>query len=70
MSMLIILIPVSLALLGLAVWAFLWSVNSGQFDDLETPGWDMLTDNDTQPPGQTVESSRENQPKSASSIQP
>jgi len=49
MSMLIILIPVSLALLGLAVWAFMWSVNSGQFDDLDTPAWDMLI-NDDQPP--------------------
>jgi cbb3-type cytochrome oxidase maturation protein len=44
MSMLIILIPVSLALLGVAVWAFIWAVNAGQFDDLETPGWDVLTD--------------------------
>jgi cbb3-type cytochrome oxidase maturation protein len=47
MSMLIILIPISLTLLGVAVWAFIWAVNAGQFDDLETPGWDVLTDKPT-----------------------
>ncbi len=44
MSMMFILIPLSLVLVGFAVWAFLWAVNSGQFDDLDTPGWDILTE--------------------------
>jgi cbb3-type cytochrome oxidase maturation protein len=47
MGMIYILIPLSLALVGVAVWAFIWAVNSGQFDDLDTPGWDMLSDDDT-----------------------
>lgn len=49
MSMLLILVPVSLALLGVAIWGFIWAVNTGQFDDLETPGWDLLTDDSEAP---------------------
>lgn len=44
MSMLLILITLSLVLVGVAVWAFLWAVNSGQFDDLDTPAWEILTE--------------------------
>jgi cbb3-type cytochrome oxidase maturation protein len=44
MSMVFLLIPLSLVLVGLAVWAFLWAVNSGQFDDLDTPAWEILTE--------------------------
>lgn len=44
MGIVMILIPLSLLLVGVAIWAFFWAVNSGQFDDLDTPGWDILTD--------------------------
>lgn len=44
MSMIGLLIPLSLVLVVVAVWAFVWAVNSGQFDDLDTPAWDMLSD--------------------------
>ena len=44
MRILIILIPISLILLGIAVWAFIWAVRRGQFDDLDTPAIDMLAD--------------------------
>jgi cbb3-type cytochrome oxidase maturation protein len=44
MSILFVLIPVSLALVVLAVWGFFWAVGAGQFDDLESPGWDVLRD--------------------------
>lgn len=44
MRMLLILIPISLVLLGVAVWAFVWAVRGGQFDDLDTPALDALTD--------------------------
>ncbi len=44
MSILYLLIPLGLVLLGLALWAFFWAVGSGQFDDLDSPGWRMLTD--------------------------
>jgi cbb3-type cytochrome oxidase maturation protein len=44
MNLLLILIPLSLVLVIAAVWAYLWAVSSGQFDDLETPGWEILSD--------------------------
>ena len=42
MTILLLLIPISLALLGLAIWAFVWAVRRGQFDDLDTPPLDIL----------------------------
>lgn len=44
MTILLVLVPISLALLGLAIWAFLWAVKSGQYDDLDSPSIDMLRD--------------------------
>jgi cbb3-type cytochrome oxidase maturation protein len=44
MSILLALIPISLLLLGLAIWAFAWAVKRGQFDDLDTPALDILAD--------------------------
>jgi cbb3-type cytochrome oxidase maturation protein len=44
MSILYILIPLGLVLVAFGVWAFFWAVGSGQFDDLETPGWSVLMD--------------------------
>jgi cbb3-type cytochrome oxidase maturation protein len=37
MNIILLLIPISLLLLGLGVWAFFWAVNHSQFDDLDTP---------------------------------
>ena len=42
MNILLLLIPISLLLLGVAIWAFVWAVRSGQFDDLDTPSLDIL----------------------------
>ena len=42
MNILLALIPVSLLLLGLAIWAFLWAVRGGQYDDLDSPSIDIL----------------------------
>ena len=46
MSILYVLIPLGLVLVAAAVWAFFWAVGNGQFDDLETPGWSVLVDED------------------------
>lgn len=46
MSILYLLIPLSLILLGLAVWAFFWAVKNDQFDDLEGPAYRILFDDD------------------------
>ncbi|WP_404375684.1 cbb3-type cytochrome oxidase assembly protein CcoS [Vreelandella aquamarina] len=46
MTILYLLIPLSLILLGLAVWAFFWAVKNDQFDDLEGPAHRILFDDD------------------------
>jgi cbb3-type cytochrome oxidase maturation protein len=43
-TILFALIPLAMALLALAVWAFFWAVRAGQFDDLETPALRILLD--------------------------
>ena len=50
MSILLLLVPLSIALLGVAIAAFVWAVRSGQFDDLDTPPLDMLRDDTMAPP--------------------
>ncbi len=49
MSILYVLIPLALLLLGGAVWAFFWAVGSGQFDDLDTPAVRVIMDDDSKP---------------------
>lgn len=46
MNILLALIPISLLLLGAAIWAFVWAVRKGQYDDLDTPALDILVDDD------------------------
>tara|TARA_Y100000385_G_C13074654_1_gene630811 strand:- start:633 stop:857 length:225 start_codon:yes stop_codon:yes gene_type:complete len=43
MEILFVLIPVSLMIVLLALYAFVWSVNNGQFDDLEKEGQRILS---------------------------
>ncbi len=50
MNIIFYLIPLGLGLLIVAVAAFFWAVRSGQFDDLETPAWRILMDDDRKPP--------------------
>ena len=42
MASLYLLIPVSLLFLAVAVAAFFWAVNGGQYDDLDSEGERML----------------------------
>lgn len=46
MNILLILIPLALALGGLGLAAFLWSLNSRQYEDLEGAAWRALMDDD------------------------
>ncbi len=46
MNILYLLIPLSLILVGLIVWAFMWAIRSGQFDDMEGPAHQILMDRD------------------------
>jgi len=41
-----LLIPLSVAIVGVAVWIFLRMQDSGQFDDLEGPARSILLDDD------------------------
>ncbi len=50
MNILLMLVPLSLVLLGVAVAAFVWAVKRGQFDDLDTPALDILEDDDRPTP--------------------
>jgi cbb3-type cytochrome oxidase maturation protein len=45
-----LLIPVSVLLVFGIALAFWWSVRSGQFDDLEGPGFRILMDDEAAPP--------------------
>ncbi|HAE48373.1 MAG: cbb3-type cytochrome oxidase assembly protein CcoS [Tistrella sp.] len=49
MDVLIYLIPASLLLAGGALAAFLWSLKSGQYDDIEGAAHRILMDDDDQP---------------------
>lgn len=46
MTNLLILIPAALLLGGLGLAAFLWSLKSGQYDDMDGPAWRVLDDDD------------------------
>lgn len=52
MTSLLVLLPVSLLLLGLAVATLAWASRHGQFDDLDTAAIDALAD-DTVPARET-----------------
>ncbi len=49
MSIVYLLIPLGLVLVGVGLWAFFWAVGNGQFDDLDSPGWSIF-DDDQRPP--------------------
>ena len=44
MTGLLILIPVALFMGGVGLAAFIWSLRSGQYDDLEGAAWRILQD--------------------------
>ncbi|MHA1164336.1 MAG: cbb3-type cytochrome oxidase assembly protein CcoS [Alphaproteobacteria bacterium] len=49
MNALVWLIPAALILGGLGLAAFLWSLRSGQYDDLEGAAWRAIDDDDDEP---------------------
>lgn len=46
MEIMYLLVPVSVALVFLIAAIFWWSLRSGQFEDLEGPGYRILMDDD------------------------
>ena len=59
MSIIYLMIPLGIVLLGLAVWALVWAIRSGQFDDLESQGWTVVLDDDRKPPTSEEEETSE-----------
>ncbi|MDY6813376.1 MAG: cbb3-type cytochrome oxidase assembly protein CcoS [Pseudomonadota bacterium] len=51
MEIIFVLIPLALGLMLIAIGVFFWAVRSGQFEDLETPAWQVLLDDDARPGG-------------------
>ena len=49
MTILYLLIPLGLLLVAVGVGAFFWTTRSGQFDDLESPAWSVVMDDDKAP---------------------
>ncbi len=49
MTILYLLIPLGLLLLAFGVGAFFWATRAGQFDDLESPAWSVVMDDDKRP---------------------
>ena len=54
MTILLLLVPLSLLLIGVAVWIFVWAVRRGQFEDLDTPAIDILRDDEHEAPRRDV----------------
>lgn len=46
MSILYLLIPLAVGLMAIAIAFFLWTVRSGQYDDMEGPAHRILMDDD------------------------
>ena len=47
MEALYLLVPLSIVLVGFAIWIFFGAADSGQFDDLEGPALRVLRDDDS-----------------------
>jgi len=59
MDILFLLIPVSILVLIVAIWLFIWAVKGGQFEDMEGPAYRIIMDDDNDPmippaPGQSA----------------
>lgn len=44
MTVIFIVLPLALVIVAIAVWAFVWAADRGQFDDLDTPAVRLLHD--------------------------
>lgn len=46
MSVIYIVLPLALIIVGVGVWACAWAIRRGQYDDLDTPAMRMLSDDE------------------------
>ncbi len=47
MESIYVLIPIAIVFIIVAVIIFIWAINNGQFDDLESPAYRILFDDDS-----------------------
>ncbi|MBA1196675.1 cbb3-type cytochrome oxidase maturation protein [Pseudomonas sp. BIGb0278] len=60
MPALYIMIPAALLIVGVAIYIFFWAVDSGQYDDLDSPAHSILFDD--QDPGHQAAVKHETKP--------
>ncbi|MDH3643634.1 MAG: cbb3-type cytochrome oxidase assembly protein CcoS [Gammaproteobacteria bacterium] len=53
MQILIVLIPISIILIGIAAVMFLWAVDNDQFEQLDLHAFDILQDDSTDDSGES-----------------
>ena len=46
MSVIYVVLPLALIIVGAAVWGYVWAARHGQFDDMDTPSVRMLHDDE------------------------
>ncbi len=63
MEVMVILVPLALALGLIGLLGFLWSLKSGQYDDLEGAAWRAIADDEPAP-----ETAPSRSPKSADAV--
>lgn len=55
MEVMVILVPLALALGFVGLLGFLWSLKSGQYDDLEGAAWRAIADDEPAPESEPAE---------------
>lgn len=51
MEVILVLVPISLVIMAVAVWLFMWAVDHGQYEDVDRGAEQALADDDAQRPG-------------------
>jgi len=46
MEILFLLIPIAVVAMAVAIWALVWAIKNGQYDDMEGPAHRILMDDD------------------------
>ena len=61
MEVIYLLIPISLLLVAAIIYFLFWAIRSGQFDDMEGSGYQILMDDDKNSGSEEITASKTNQ---------
>jgi cbb3-type cytochrome oxidase maturation protein len=50
MTIIYVVLPLALLIVGVALWAYTWAARTGQFDDLDTPAIRVVHDDEPRAP--------------------